>query len=465
MHVVVRLATTAVVFAALASTAQAKPLTTAIFVPSLVSDPGLAKHFAATGATSTRIVLDWSHTAPAKRAAGFNPSDPDAAGYRWAAFDAALAAVAKAGLEPIVDIAGPPKWALAGTLPDPAELGRFALAAARRYDGSGEQPRVRYWEVWNEPNLATYLSPQLRNGQPVAPQAYRRMVNAVAGSVKSVHADNLVVAGGLAPFRDITPATLAQDDDWGPLSFMRALFCLSDSLQPTCHDPVRVDAWSMHPYTSGGPTHKAALPDDASLGDLGKVRKLLSAARRAGAIDSSGPLRLWVTEFSWDSSPPDPNGVPTALLKRWVPQALYELWRNGVSLVTWFTLRDFPLSSSLYQSGLYYESGKPKPYLQGFRFPFVAFPRARGVYVWGRTPGGLQARVAVEQRRGGRWRTVATLPSNADGIVQRTLHVPKSGSLRGRVVGKGRSLPFSLTAVPDRFFNPFGGTTILEPKG
>jgi hypothetical protein len=207
-------------------------------------------------------------------------------------------------------------------------------------------PRVRYWQVGNEPNISLDLTPQLLNGRPVTPRAYRDMVNRSAASIKRVHPDNVVVAGGLAPFFDRTPYVTEQDPDWGPLTFMRQLLCLSRSLRPTCAHRVRFDVWSTHPYTSGGPTHKAYLPDDVSLGDLGEMRAVLNAAVRTGHVQSRNRVRFWVTEFSWDSKPPDPRGVPTSLLTRWVPHALYEMWRNGVSLVTWYQVRDEPLDKS-----------------------------------------------------------------------------------------------------------------------
>lgn len=106
---------------------------------------------------------------------------------------------------------------------------------------------------------------------------------------------------------------------------MRELLCLSPSLRPTCSAETRFDVWSHHRYTSGGPTHQAVLRDDVSLGDLPEMRRVLDAAMRAGHVRSAGKPRFRVTEFSWDSSPPDPNGVPTALHTRWVAEALYRM--------------------------------------------------------------------------------------------------------------------------------------------
>jgi hypothetical protein len=207
------------------------------------------------------------------------------------------------------------------------------------------------------------------------------------GGVRRVHPDNVVVAGGLAPFRDISGYVLAQDKNWAPLSFMRELLCMSKSLKPTCKTRVTFDVCAQHPYTSGSPTHSAALPNDVSLGDLPKVRRLLRAAQRPGHIASHGPARFWVTEFSWDSSPPDPKAVPMDLLSRWVAEALYRTWSNDVELVTWLMLRDDPLNGGLLQSGLWFrgatvQDDKPKPILEAFRFPVVAFPRRSKVSVW-----------------------------------------------------------------------------------
>ena len=433
-------------------------------------DPAAFSDARAAGATVVRLDLYWNATAVRKPGAPANPDDP---AYDWSGFDHAVTAAVNLNLTPIADVVDAPPWALAipasaagpGT-PNATALGLFARAAAERYDGrTPGLPRVALWQVWNEPNLDTNISPQLVHGVPVSPGHYRAMVNAVAASVKAVDPNNLVIAGGVAPFRDTTPDTAAQNSDWGPLSFMRDLLCLSATLAPTCHNRVRFDVWSTHPYTSGGPTHHAVLPNDVSLGDLPKMSKVLSAAEAVHHIESSGPIRFWVTEFSWDSKPPSPGGVPTALLDRWVPQALYVMWSDGVSLVTWFSVDDDLLSQSFYQSGLYYHDGKAKPYREGFRFPFVAFPSRGGVYVWGRTPWGKPGSVTVAQRVGDApWTKIGTLQSNADGIFQKTFHVAASGSLRARMVSTGeRTLPFSLTTVPDQFFNPFGETTLLEP--
>jgi hypothetical protein len=452
-----------VAFGATAKIADAAPpsLDTGLFDPSVfVGDTAPYTTARSLGATFVRLHLTWTNVAPPAPPDGFDASDPTSAGYDWSGPDGQVQNALANGLTPILDIVDAPSWGrLPAGAPDSAALGTFAHAAALHFQGS-----VRYWQVWNEPNLATKLSPQIVGGVPYAPKLYRSMVNAVAAGVKAVSASNLVVAGGLAPFRDITPATQSQDPDWGPLSFMRSLLCVSVTLKPTCHQPVRFDIWSTHPYTSGGPTHHAVLGNDVSLGDLPKMRAVLTAAQRAGAINSRGTVRFWVTEFGWDSAPPDPKGVPAKLLTRWVPQALYVMWKSGVSLVTWFLLKDQPMTTSYYQSGLLYGDGSAKPYAKGFRFPLVAFPASSGCTYWGRTPPGTSGRLDLQVRVGTAWRTAKSFRIAGNTVFQGKIAGVRSGWVRARFAATGdTSLPFGLTQVPDRFFNPFGEPTLLEP--
>jgi len=475
------LAATMLCFSALsaASASAAQPLQTAVYAdyPGEATGAETDLHFQrirASGATVTRIWLRWAGVAPAVRPASFQADNPADPAYNWAGFDDYVRKAVNQGLEPLVTIYLAPSWAQGsgsgepGTVrPDPTEFGRFAKAAAARYSGSFQLlPRVRYWQAWNEPNLHISLNPQFFEGRPVSPSWYRAMLNAFATAVHSVDADNLVVAAGLAPFYDngVTEA------NWGPLTFMRELLCLSRDLQPTCSTPVQFDVWAHHPYTSGGPTHHARLPDDVSLADLPQMRDVLLAGVRAGHVVSREAPRFWVTEFSFDSDPPDPLGVPSELLSRWVAESLFRMWQSGVSLVTWLSLVDTPYPANLYQSGLYYRGSSrafdvPKPAHAAFRFPFVAFRTGDLVSVWGRTPWGRAAQVVVEQESSGVWGQLGALTTDANGIFEAQFPTLAGGSLRARTLEvPDQSLPFSLGAVPDQFFNPFGLTFLLEGR-
>ena len=86
---------------------------------------------------------------------------------------------------------------------DPAALAAFSGAVATRYSGGfGGLPRVRHFQIWNEPNLSFWPSPQREGEREVSPDYYRKMLNSAYAAIKGVHADNQVVTAGTAPFGD-----------------------------------------------------------------------------------------------------------------------------------------------------------------------------------------------------------------------------------------------------------------------
>jgi hypothetical protein len=450
---------------------------------------------AATGASVIRIPVSWISVAPAGTElphdpgeprrwappAGFDAANPADPNYRWSGVDALVGAVSARGLAPLLTITTAPLWAedaesslraRSSWYVDPQQLNAFALATARRYSGSfAGFPRVRYFQAWTEPN-ASNLGPQVTiapSGPPIDPATilsadlYRELVNSFADGVHSVHRDNVVVAGGLSPFTNTVGFITI-----GPLAFMRKLLCLSPAgpPRPVCAAKIRFDAWSTHPYTSGGPNHHAVLPEDVSIGDLPEMKAVLDAAVRAQIVVASRPVEFWATEFSWDSNPPDPAGVPAQVLPRWVAEGFYRMWRSGISLVTWFKLRDAP-QTSLFQSGLYYrgttiEQDRPKPELAAFRFPFVAFPSGvKRIFLWGRTPGGRPATVLVEQRSGRRWKRIGVVRTDVNGILQARLLRHGTGTLvRASTFAGAKAVPFSLRPTVDIPVDPFGSIPV-----
>jgi hypothetical protein len=238
--------------------------------------------------------------------------------------------------------------------------------------------------------------------------------------------------------------------------------------KPTCGDKVHLDAVSFHPYTSGDPTHHAALPNDVSLGDIPEESAVLNAAIAAGHVVSSRDRPgFWVTEFSWDTNPPDPQAVPARLAARWVAQAQFVLWRDGITELTWLMLRDDATGSFL-QSGLYYRganvaSDRRKPLFESFRFPVVAFKSGGGANVWGRTPAAKREPVWLEQLVDGRWRALKKVRPDQFGVFQIALGHVSGTSIRGRLGSGETSNGFGLKPVPDHFYNPFGGSVALEP--
>jgi hypothetical protein len=450
------------------STPGTAPLVTAVVDPALFNSSQRSTAFAlsrSAGATYVRVSVPWRSIAPLHRPTGFDARDPASPGYSWAGLDATLEDAAAAHVIPILDVIGIPGWAFAkrptaggAGSPKAAALGDFAHALATHYDGTSGPPAEHVFQVWNEPNLSLDLG-------PASARAYRGMVNSFAGGIHGVDSSNLVVAGALDPFGH----PKGKKQKWysvSPLAFMRSLLCLSNGSHPhaTCHNAVHFDVWSHHPYTFGGPFGHAKNPDDVELGDLPRMRAVLRAGVRFHHVVSSHPVKFWVTEFGWDSSPPRPHAAPMDLAARWTAESLHQMWLSGVSLVTWFDLQDRK-SPSPYQSGLFFHSSslgnaRPKPVLTAFRFPFVAYRRGSTLGIWGRDATSSSVGVTIQLRHGksGSWRAVANVAANSNGIFRAAvkLRARKADWVRAVASGSGKSLAFSLTVPHDPRIGPWG---------
>jgi hypothetical protein len=477
------LAVGTVVLALAASTASAAPLRTGFLDPAASSrggdfDLNPADAMQASqdaGGSIVRLYLYWRNVAGSDPPA--NPSDPDS--YNWNAGDlqANVDAAQALGLQVMLTIRSAPKWAQRGGSdsrgthnPDPAKLRDFTRAAVGRFSD------VQYWGVWNEPNYATFLSPQYQDGKLVSPAMYRRLLNSAAGVLHN-HGKT-VIAGETAPFSHWN--SKGKPTAPGPLLFLRKLLCVDKSGHATCKTNVHADVWATHPYTSGNAWHHALNPNDVSFGDLPAWVKLIRGASKAKHITNRNGghgVDLWITEFSWDTKPPDPKAVPTNLHKRWTAEALYRTWTFGIRALLWGQLRDYAIGTNTtfgqYQSGLYYCDNSPtledscssymdpstdtaKPSLKAFRFPFVAYAGGGKIKIWGRTPDSAPGAVKITRVTNGNTVKMGTVTANGDGIFTRTYNSSvKKGTLQASF-GGDISVAFNLVRPPDKSVSPFG---------
>ena len=120
-----------------------------------------------------RLNLHWGGRAGVANRRPLNPADPNDAAYDWSAYDRTVESAVRYGLRVLFSIIGTPAWANGGqgwnrAPANPDDLRTFALAAATRYSGTWmatdgtNQPAVRLWSAWNEPNNPVFLTPQFR---------------------------------------------------------------------------------------------------------------------------------------------------------------------------------------------------------------------------------------------------------------------------------------------------------------
>ncbi len=214
---------------------------------------------------------------------------------------------------------------------------------------------------------------------------------------------------------------------------------------------MHFDIFAIHPYTTGGPSHEGRV-NDVQLGDLGDLQTLLRAADRAGRIKGQfKQTPLWITEFSWDSKPPDPGGLPMKIEMQWTAEALHVAWAVGVDHFFWYSLRDQPHGDpSSGTSVRAFTSEDRRSCRTGrsrcstvFRFPFVAYPHAAGAPVLGPNPD-QQPRQSVDPvLRSGRWHRVWGCRADAAGIFRGRLrtHYGRNKHGKARAVYHGRGAP------------------------
>lgn len=390
---------------------------------------------AALGVDWVRITAQWNAIQPAADVA------PD-----WAALDQAVRMVGERGMEVSLDIAfGPPEWADVET-----DFAAYAEAVARRY------PQAVAFTVWNEPNHPVFLDPQWqRSGgggwAPAAPHLYRGMLEAAVPRIRAAAPEALVLIGATSSLGNETGTRV--DDRMSPLTFVRELACVDAELEPLARpecrgfEPLPGDGFSHHPYSGElAPwASDAADPGSVRLADLGRLRDLLDRLHADGRLEEDLPLYL--TEYGYQTNPPDPTwDVTPAEQARWLAEA-EEIARAEPSVrsVAHFLYRDLGRRDGTrnpwgdFQTGLLYESGEPKPARDALALPLVAQRAgADRVRFWGLVrpgEGPVDARVEVSTPEG--WEPVLEARTDAAGVFERTVAVDPSATFR--LVAAGRT--------------------------
>ena len=164
--------------------------------------------------------------------------------------------------------------------------------------------------------------------------------------------------------------------------------------------------------------------------------------------------------------PARPEGAAYQLqASRWMAEALYVMWKAGITMVTWLDIRDHPYPQNAVQSGLYFAGPTLHRTGRSRRCPPSASrssrTHAKAVFSCGAAHRGESPDASSSTRLTGRWKQRAFLTANANGIFTGMVKGTKTGFVRAQLVvgGKaanGRSLGFSLKQPPDRLIPIFG---------
>ena len=330
---------------------------------------------AASRSTIVRTTVQWYVAAPIRPLIATDPFDP---AYNFADLDELARNAQARGLEVKLALWGTPPWANGGQSAqyaplDPTDFKNFAQAVAERYSGRHPGlPFVRFFGIWNESNLATFLRPQFdAAGRIVSPATYARLAIAGYAGIKAASPQALVAIGETSSHgrnRRVTGLT----DTVAPGTFAQ--------LVAKAAPRMRFDAWAHHPYPFpvSQPPPQAARWPNVNLSTLGRLGTELDRSFARPGIP------IWVTEYGSETKPGEPKGVTEAQQARYLGQAVAIARKDPrVKMFVWFVFRDSTRSS--WQSGLYRLDGTPKP--------------AAGV--WPYVAGSLDARNGRVTARGG----------------------------------------------------------------
>ena len=467
----------------------------------------------ALGFDRVRVSVYWRVLAPSpesqdKPASSYPASDPRFYGQgKWDRYDRIVALAAKHGLGVLFSLTGPsPSW-VTGTPeqgrtdvedswnPDADEFRAFVTAVGKRYSGSWQDereepgllpllppqkvmgppiPRVEFWSVWNEPNHGGWLTPQWdvdadgRAVRPASPRTYRRLVDAAWSALGDTgHGNDTILIGETAP-RGLRPGLTR---GLRPLPFIRELYCLDGRYRPFTGsaaqargcppDPAGFVAahpglfaargFAHHPYSlTTAPRVRDRHPDDATLAGMSRLTRTLDRALRA--YGHSRRLPVWMTEYGYQTNPPDPTiGVSMSRQADWLAEATYLAYRNRrvASFAQFLLVDDGPLRQykpddprhwGTFQTGLVTGQGRRKPAYEAFKRPIAVTPRrtrpGRRVRVFGQlrpAADGQRLSADVQFRAAGSksWRRVARVAvGNPRGFLDTRVRVRRSGSFR-----------------------------------
>jgi len=305
-----------------------------------------------SNARIVRTVVDWSRAATDRPANPTNSFDP---AYNFGDVDELVRNAQQRGMEVLITLWGTPKWANGGQSPQVApknmrDFQNFAQALASRYSGrfSG-YPYVRFFSVWNESNLATFLRPQFDNqGRIVSTRTYARLAKAGYTGIEQGNKSAQVAIGETSSHgRDHPKKGLT--DTVAPATFMKGVAAEGKKLK------LKFDAWAHHPYpfpVAQKPTQKVRYPN-VTLTTMSRFEKDLDIAFGRKNV------RVWITEYGNETKPGEPAGVTEAQQAKYLPQAIALARKDPrVDMFVWFVMQDS--NGSLWQSGLYRLDGAPK---------------------------------------------------------------------------------------------------------
>jgi hypothetical protein len=239
----------------------------------------------------------------------------------WAKYDQIVDLADRHGLEIIARLSSAPSWSRAdgdarGTFAPPDNLtdfADFAAAVAEHYRG-----RVRYFQIWNEPNGNDEWG-----YQPVDPEAYTRLLCETYQRLKATDPEVAVLAAALTPTNELggfNPNGLG-GTNMSDVVYLQRMY---NAGARGCFDIMSVQGYGLW----SGPTDHRLTPININFARNLFIRDLM-------VRNGDESKAIWISEMNWNAVPqgsgisPDFGQVTEAQQARYAPlayQRLQEAW-------------------------------------------------------------------------------------------------------------------------------------------
>lgn len=201
----------------------------------------------------------------------------------WAKYDNIVEIAEKYGMQLIVRLDAPPGWAQdpPGGFAPPANFDDFAdyvVAVVERYQG-----RVRFYQIWNEPNNYPEWGEQ-----PVDPESFTRLLCTTYERIKQVDEDAVVIAPALTP-------TISLNAGPGPGSGLNDFIFLQrmyDAGAGDCFDVMSAQGYGLF----SGPSDHRLRPRVVNFARPLYIRDIM-------IVNGDASKPIWISEMNWNAVP------------------------------------------------------------------------------------------------------------------------------------------------------------------
>jgi hypothetical protein len=279
----------------------------------------------------------------------------------WDKYDHIVELAEAQGLELVVRLSTPPAWSRAqgsevGDYAPPDDYQDFADfvgAVVSRYQG-----RVRYYQLWNEPNIY----PEWGH-YPINPEYYVELLKAGTEAARTADPNVVIIAGALAATIDLQPNATPNQQSLSDLIFLQRMY---DAGAAPYFDIMAVQGYGLW----SGPTDQRMHPRVLNISHHLFIRDLM--VKNGDAHKS-----IWISEMNWNVAPegiePRYGRVTEAQQARYLPLA-YERILNDWPWVgvanAWYLKR---------ATDEWEQQGQPQAYFRLLKPDFTPLPVYRSM--------------------------------------------------------------------------------------